>query len=130
MADAEFPKPVEDIVATLADIYRYQKQHEVVEMLETAAARIDQIEYDNWNGGTYSYALTLDVPVAVFAGLEKRLGAIENDIQSKIAVMCRTHIHHSLNSVAIAPLTSRFVLLSHTKTSNRAKSGKTKSNSP
>ena len=31
------------------------------------------INYDNWNGGTYTWALRLEVPVPLYATLEPRL---------------------------------------------------------
>ena len=51
MAQKEFPKSVEDVVTTLADIFRHQGQLDVVGLLESASARIEETNYDNWNGG-------------------------------------------------------------------------------
>jgi len=107
MAEAAFSKPVEEVVATLTDMYRHQGQTDIVELLETASARIDQIDYDNWNGGTYSYALMLDVPVSVFTSLEPRLAEIEKSISTKLTSICRNLINEHLDSVAIAPSTSK-----------------------
>lgn len=63
MPEAAFPKSVVEVVTTLAEIFRNQRRSEVVELLESANATIEQIGYDNWNGGTYDWALRLDVPV-------------------------------------------------------------------
>lgn len=49
MGEEGFPKAVEDIVATLADIYRHQSESDIVELLESASARIEQTGYDNWH---------------------------------------------------------------------------------
>jgi hypothetical protein len=46
-----FPKPVAEIVGTLIEIFSYQKRTEVVELLESSSASVDDINYDNWNGG-------------------------------------------------------------------------------
>lgn len=54
MSDAGFPKPVAKVVATLADIFRHQRRSEIVELLESAHAWFDNVEFDNWNGGTYA----------------------------------------------------------------------------
>jgi hypothetical protein len=107
MAESEFPRTVEDVVATLAGIYRHQGQHEIVELLESASARIEQTDYDNWNGGTYSYGLMLDVPVPVFANVEPDLDKVEQSIASKLTVICRGLGNHHLTSVTITPLTPK-----------------------
>lgn len=107
MANAGFPKPVEDVVATLTDIYRLQAESGIVELLECASARIEETNYDNWNGGTYTYTLMLDVPVSVFAGVEPKLSAIEKSISSKLGIICRNLSNHHLDSVTITPLTSK-----------------------
>lgn len=107
MAENGFPKAVEDLVATLADLYRHQGQSDIVELLESANARIEQIDYDNWNGGTYTYELMLDVPVSVFATVEPNLPDIEKGISSKLAIICRNLGNDHLDSVTITPLTSK-----------------------
>ena len=103
----EFPKSVEEVVATLADIYRHQRESKIVELLESASARIEQIGYDNWDGGTYTYALMLDVPVSIFASVEPNLKEIEKSISSKLATICRNLGNDHLESVTITPLTPK-----------------------
>ena len=107
MAEREFPKTVEDVIATLTDLYRHHGQSDIVELLQTASARIEQTGYDNLNGGTYTYELKLDVPVSVFATVESRLPDIEKDISSKLATICRNLTNYYLESVTITPLTSK-----------------------
>lgn len=107
MAESEFPKTADEIVATLTDIYRHQSEPDMVELLESAIAHIEEIEYDNWNGGTYSYALMLDVPVSVFVSVESKLQKIEKSMSSKLAVICRNVSNHYLSKVTITPLTSK-----------------------
>lgn len=107
MAQNGFPKSVEDVVATLADIFRHQSQFDVVELLESASARIEETNYDNWNGGTYTYELMLDVPVPVFAASEPRLAEIEKAISTKLAAISRGYSNDHLESVTITPLTSK-----------------------
>lgn len=107
MGSAGFPKTVEDVVATLADIYRHQGQHDILEILESASARIVETNYDNWNGGTYTYTLMLDVPVSVFAAVEPKLSEVEKSISLKLGVICRNLGNDHLDSVTVTPLTSK-----------------------
>jgi hypothetical protein len=107
MNDTGFPKAVEDVVATLTDIYRHQGQPDIVELLESSNARIEETNYDNLNGGTSFYTLMLDVPVAVFATVEPKLSEVEKSISSKLGIICRNLINDHLDSVTITPLTSK-----------------------
>jgi hypothetical protein len=107
VGESGFPKSVEEVVATLADIYRHQEQHEIVELLEGASARIEQIGYDKWDGGTYTYGLMLDVPVLLFVRVESKLAQVEKGISSKLAAICRNLGNDHLTEVTIAPLMSK-----------------------
>ena len=106
MPDAAFPKSVVEVVTTLAEIFRNQRKSEIVELLESANATIEQINYDNWNGGTYTWALRLDVPVPVFASVEPRLEAVEKEIATKLAYLARTYPNDHLDEVTITPLSA------------------------
>ena len=107
MTENGFPKAVEDVVATLVDIYRHQEQSDIVEILESASARFELKDYDNWNGGTSTYALMLDIPVPLFASVESKLQAIEKGICSKLATICRDLSNDHIGNVTITPLTSK-----------------------
>ena len=107
MAENGFPKAVEDVVATLMDIYRHQGYSEIVEILESAHARFELTNFDNWNGGTSTYALLLDIPVPLFASIESRLEDIEKGICSKLATISRNLSNDHIGSVTITPLTSK-----------------------
>jgi hypothetical protein len=106
MPEAAFPKPTGEVVTTLAEIFRHQRRSEIVELLESANASIEQINYDNWNGGTYTWALRLDVPVPLFASVEPRLEAIEKEIAAKLTHISRTYSNDCLDTVTITPLSS------------------------
>jgi hypothetical protein len=106
MPEAAFPKPVVEVVTTLAEIFRHQRRSEIVELLESASATIEQTDYDNWNDGTYTWALRLDVPVPVFASVEPRLEAVEKEIATKLTYLSRTYPNDHLDTVTIMPLSS------------------------
>lgn len=110
MADDGFPRPVADVVATIADLLRQQNRGDIAELLECAQAHFEQTEYDHWNGGTYSWALRLAVPVSVFARVEARLDAIEKDIVGKLKHFHRDLPNHNLGEVSIVPTSNASAL--------------------
>lgn len=105
MASVGFPKPVGEVMATLADIFRHQGRAEILELLESAHAHFDEINYDNWQGGTYTWALRLEVPVPLFATLDARLTAIEKEIEAKLSYIGRLHPNDPVGEVTITPIT-------------------------
>ena len=105
MSNPVFPKPAAEVVTTLADIFRHQKRTEVVELLENSHAWFDNTDYDNWNAGTYIWALRLEVPVPLFALAEPRLEKIEKEISDRLKYFSRLDSRHFLKEATISPIT-------------------------
>ena len=101
---AAFPIPAADVIATLGEIFRHQGQSEVAEVLQRASAHIEQTSFDNWNGGTYTWALRLEIPVALFAAIEPRLADIEKEIGAKLTYLDRAYPNDHLNDTTISPI--------------------------
>ena len=106
MRESRFRQRVNVVVATLAEIFRHQGRTEVVELLESAHAYFDETDYDNWNGGTYTWALRLEVPVHVFASVEPRLDSIEKEISAKLAHFERQYPNDHIGDVTTTPITA------------------------
>ena len=104
MAEPGFPKPIAEIVVTLTDIFRHQGQVELVQLLENSSASFDVVNFDNWNGGTTTWALRLEVPVPVFASVEPRLPAIEKEIGKKLSYFDRLLPNDPIGEVTISPI--------------------------
>ena len=83
----------------------------MAELCESAHARFDETNYDNWNDGTYTWALRLVVPVPLFASLEPRLLAIEQEIGAKLAHFGREYPNDHVGEVTITPISPSSVLL-------------------
>ena len=104
MREPIFPLPVADVVRTLAELSRHQQQPELVEVLENAHACFEEIDYDNWNGGTYTWALRLQIPVEIFAAIELRVEQLEKNLFAKLAHIDKSYPNDSFGGVSIAPL--------------------------
>lgn len=104
MSETGFPKPVGEVVATLASIYRHQGRNEILEILENANAFFEQTNYDNWNGGVYTWAFRLEVPVAIYVSIEPQLTAIEQEISTKLKSIARNYPNEHVGEVTIVPI--------------------------
>lgn len=104
MSEPMFPQPVEEIVATLIGVYRHEDQNQIVDLLANAHASLVDIDFDNWNGGTYTWSLRLEVSVSVFASVRPHLADIEKDIREKLGYLQRLHPNDPLADIAILPI--------------------------
>ena len=104
MSKEAIQQRVGEVVTTLADIFRHQDKTEIFDLLQHAHARFDETDYDNWNGGTYTWALRLEIPVPIFASLEPRLAEIEKVISGKLAYLDRQYPNDHFGEVTISPI--------------------------
>jgi hypothetical protein len=106
MPEIAYPKPIADVIKTLTDICHHQKRTELVELLENSHAHFDDIDYDNWNGGTTTWALRLEVSTHLFASAQPDLDGIEKELHEKLRFLDRLHPNDPIGQVTITPLTS------------------------
>ncbi|MGD0461654.1 MAG: toll/interleukin-1 receptor domain-containing protein [Tepidisphaeraceae bacterium] len=104
MRESTFPKPIGEVVATLVELFRHQDRREIVDLLESAHAYFDETNFDNWNGGTYTWALRLEVPVHIFASIEPHLSSIEKEVGAKLSHFDRQYPNDHLDEVTISPI--------------------------
>ena len=103
MSEHEYPIPVRKVVKTLTELCRHQNKSELVVILENAHPRFEEIEYDNWNGGTYTYRLRLDLPVPIFAEYQPNIESLEKELLSRITSIDRRHSNDSIGELMITP---------------------------
>jgi hypothetical protein len=106
MTEVAYPRSADAVIATISELFINQGKAELAELLENAVACIEQTDYDNWDGGSYYWALRLEVPVASFAKIENRLKEIESDIAIKIGLFDRVYPRDHLNEVTILPIST------------------------
>jgi hypothetical protein len=100
----EFPQSTEAIIESLIQIFKHQNKLETVNVLENAEAEIEETDYDNWDGGTFYYTLSLGIPLKLFAYLESRIDQFEEAITKKLSSVLRDTGNQHLNRVVITPI--------------------------
>ncbi len=110
MPDQSFPYPVEMVVSTLAELLRIQGRNALlVEVLESANARIEEAGYDGWDGGTYFYTLFLDIPLKLYAKTETLVEGMQKTISSKLGNILKDTGNQILSNVVISPILQQVV---------------------
>ena len=71
MAYYEEEKNFSPILSTAISLMRSRNQETFCELILKAEVNVQNTDYDNWNGGTYGYTVFLDLPVKVYASMQK-----------------------------------------------------------
>jgi len=95
------PEEKEAIIRTLAQVYAMEGRRLEVELLAKSEAELVEMEYDNWNGGTYTYALKLQVSPVLYTRIGVKLDAIEKDILKRVDPLLRGYANEHLGQVII-----------------------------
>lgn len=99
----DFMKNPKLLTGTLAQLLELEGRKGEAEILRSADAQIDQTDYDNWNGGTYTYGLYLRMPLPIYAKLGKGRVGVEALILEKGQNIFRPFPNDHLGAVLILP---------------------------
>ena len=103
MTEDTYPYSPDDVLDTLADLYRHQGNKLMLSVLESAEAAIEFREHANWNGGQYYYSLQLLVPCEQFAQIEPRIELLQKALQAELSTVFKGTEPHFLTSAMITP---------------------------
>ena len=92
---------LESYLYSVSRVFAHRGETTEVAILADASAELTQISYDNWDGGTYGYALCLRIPPALYAQVAGERSEYANVIREEIS----PHFPHKreLHEVLIQP---------------------------
>ncbi len=99
----DFLKNARLLTGTLARLFELEGRTGEAEVLKSADAQLEETDYDNWDGGTYTYSLYLRVPLPIYAKLGKGRGGVEALILEKGRSIFRPYANDHLGAVLILP---------------------------
>jgi hypothetical protein len=82
---------LEKILGALARLFAHEGKSNEVAILTHSKARITQSSFDNWNGGTYGYQISLQLPTHLFAQVADRLEFFEKSFSSRAENISRLY---------------------------------------
>lgn len=100
---AEFRERAPQLARTAQRLAALNGAVEEVEILAVADARLIETGYDNYNGGTTFYTLTLEVPIERYAVAEPRRSDLEEAILKRMKDLTRTAAGEDITQVVISP---------------------------
>lgn len=84
MKSSAFPVDDEAVIDTVARMHAAAGEAEAAGLLRTSRCRFVETDYDNWNGGTTTYTLYVEVAAETFIALRDRREEIEKLILSRL----------------------------------------------
>ncbi len=100
---AQFRERAGQLVRTAKKIAELRGATNEVLLLSQATARLIESGYDNWNGGTDVYTLTLEVPIEVYARVEDDREELEKAILQRVTDLIRTESGVVISQIVISP---------------------------
>jgi hypothetical protein len=82
---------------------RSSDNSEAASLLRTSRWRFEQTGYDNWNGGTWTYTLYLEIAPEIYAALGDRRDAIKTEIEKQLSEVVG-HLSSDWYHVKMVPL--------------------------
>lgn len=80
-------REIEGSLPTVAELLRQKGEDDALRALSQADIEIDEVGYDNWNGGTELWTVFLRVPVSVFVSIEDRRDEIMGIISKNLEII-------------------------------------------
>ena len=102
-AEAAFKKHLDACLATLARLYARDGAAFEVAVLASSQASFEQVDYDNWNGGTYGYQVNLTVSPHLYCQLEAKRTALQKSFLERFQPLLESYSNYGVNQFAIRP---------------------------
>jgi len=103
VATTNFPDNIESLLATLARLFATDGAAREVAILACSKVKVEQTDYDNWDGGTYGYAVYLEVPTNIYSQIHDEKEAIEKILLDKVRPLMILYPSDWIQNVHILP---------------------------
>jgi hypothetical protein len=100
---AGLPDAIPDLVAALARVIDEEGRKDIARLLISSKVAIEQTSFDNWNGGTHGYTVQLGAPARSYAAVSDKVGALEEEMQSRLQSFTRLYPNENVDAVVIVP---------------------------
>lgn len=100
---------IKKITSSLIRYFDSQSKWEISKLLKSSYPSSEEIAYDNWNGGTYTYALICELEIDDFLRYRPLLDSFSNEIKKAAELFIRYSYNEQLGEVRIVPICRQFL---------------------
>lgn len=101
MREKDFPIPLDVLLASTAEILTGRNASQEFEILSKSKVAVELVDYDNWNGGTYTWGLQCSVELALYGSVKANRDELCKTIQEAASTFFEGFENHSLSRVTV-----------------------------
>lgn len=100
---------VKVITSSIIKYFETQKKWEIANLLKIAKASSEVIDYDNWNGGTYTYSFNYYLEIEDFIRVQPWIESYCEEIRKSIDLFTGVLYNEQLGTVKILPICKQYL---------------------
>jgi hypothetical protein len=93
---------LEKVLGAVTKLFASDGDERAVAILAMSKARIEQTEYDRWEGGQYGYTVYLEVPQSLYEQIGEKLDEIEEGFRNRVASIQRLYVNEWISKFIIS----------------------------
>src|SRR5258708_32047849 len=97
----DLPANLEPLLASLARLFAAEGKAREVAVLANARPRIAESSFDNWNGGTCGFTISLEIPPHLDVQIAPHRDAIQKSLLGKARDQARAYPNEGVDNVII-----------------------------
>lgn len=99
---------VKKIISSMICYLKEEQDYDLAEILKGAYPSAEVINYDNWNGGTYTYAFTFAVEIGVFRKHRALIDTFEKKLMDTAELFINSE-NEQLGAIKIRPICRQYI---------------------
>lgn len=99
----DFPYPIEAFLNTMARMLTHKAETREISLLASSSAEIVLDDYDNWNGGQYTWGILLKVPSQVLGQLGEERKVLEARLLELASSLLDGLEEHTIRRFVLSP---------------------------
>lgn len=100
---------VRKLISSLMRYFESEGNLSIVEILKNSFPSSECINYDNWNGGTYTYGLFFEVDIDLYTRHRALLSDYEKEILDASDIFLRGEANEQIGQVVIRPICKQYL---------------------
>lgn len=97
---------LKEYTSTVLEILKAESQETLFKVLSNSNVNCLNSTYDNWDGGTYYYTISLDIEVPLYITIKENIEAIETSLLEKFSIVTKHIENHFISKIQIIPKAS------------------------
>lgn len=100
---------IKKLISSLIRYFTTENNFEIAEFLNLSSPSLEEVDYDNWNGGTYYYALIFELEIERFVHYRPFIDSFCSEIKEAADLFIYSTQNQQLVGVTIRPICKHYL---------------------